>query len=130
MSKLTSFPKYLGNKNHKFQQRLCKGESSARFMVFAQIAGTPEGGGGREAPVSGRSVNPIPTRTPEGGGPDYAQHITTVKLAIKELLNKEQTGFKELFTDYQPFYTINLLLNKELWQSRKCQNLALVNTIL
>ena len=29
-----------------------------------------------------------------------------------------QTGFKELFTDYQPFYTINLLLNKELWQSR------------
>ena len=38
----------------------------------------------------------------------------TVKLGIKELLNKEQIGFKELFTDYQPFYTINLLLNKEL----------------
>ena len=52
--------------------------------------------------------------------------IYTVKL-----LNKEQkTGFEELFTDYQPFYTINLLLNKELWQSRKCQNLALVNTRL
>ena len=32
----------------------------------------------------------------------------TVKLGIKELLNKEQIGFKELF------YTINLLLNKEL----------------
>ena len=48
----------------------------------------------------------------------------TVKLGIKELLNKKQTGFKELFTDYQPFYTINLLLNKEFWQSRKCQNLA------
>ena len=43
----------------------------------------------------------------------------TVKLGIKELLNKEQIGFKELFTDYQPFYTINLLLNKELWQSSK-----------
>ena len=56
--------------------------------------------------------------------------LCTVKLGIKELLNKEQTGFKELFTDYQPFYTINLLLNKELWQSRKCQNLALVNTRL
>ena len=53
--------------------------------------------------------------------------MNTVKLGIKELLNKEQTGFKELFTDYQPFYTINLLLNKELWQSRKCQNLVLVN---
>ena len=38
----------------------------------------------------------------------------TVKLGIKELLNKEQIGFKELFTDYQLFYTINLLLNKEL----------------
>ena len=30
---------------------------------------------------------------------------TTVKLGIKELLNKEQTGFNELFTGYQPFYT-------------------------
>jgi hypothetical protein len=40
--------------------------------------------------------------------------LDTVKLDIKELLNKEQIGFKELFTDYQPFYTINLLLNKEL----------------
>jgi hypothetical protein len=26
----------------------------------------------------------------------------TLKLGIKELKNKEQTGFKELFTDYQP----------------------------
>ena len=38
----------------------------------------------------------------------------TVKLDFKELLNKEQIEFKELFTDYQLFYTINLLLNKEL----------------
>ena len=38
----------------------------------------------------------------------------TVKLGFKELLNKEQIDFKELFTDYQLFYTINLLLNKEL----------------
>ena len=42
----------------------------------------------------------------------------TVKLGIKELLNKEQIGFKEVFTDYHPFYTINLLLIKELWQSK------------
>ena len=45
------------------------------------------------------------------------QYLTisyTVKLDFKELLNKEQIDFKELFTDYQLFHTINLLLNKEL----------------
>ena len=57
-------------------------------------------------------------------------NVSTVKLGIKELLNKEQTWLKELFNDYKPFYTINPLLNKELWQSRKRQNLALVNTKL
>ena len=31
---------------------------------------------------------------------------TTVKLGIKELLNKEQIGFKELFTYYQLFCTV------------------------
>ena len=40
--------------------------------------------------------------------------FNTAKLGIKKLLNKEQTGFKELFTDYQSFYIITLLLNKEL----------------
>ena len=40
--------------------------------------------------------------------------LSTVKLDFKELLIKEQIDFKELFTDYQLFYTINLLLNKEL----------------
>ena len=40
--------------------------------------------------------------------------LCTVKLDFKELLIKEQIGFKELFYDYQLFYTINLLLNKEL----------------
>ena len=40
--------------------------------------------------------------------------LGTVKLDFKELLNKEQIDFKELCTDYQLFYTINLLLNKEL----------------
>ena len=39
---------------------------------------------------------------------------STVKLDFKELLIKEQIDFKELFTDYQLFYTINLLLIKEL----------------
>ena len=45
----------------------------------------------------------------------FHMESNTVKLGIKELLNKEQTGFKELFTGYQPFYTITLLLNKKLW---------------
>ena len=31
-----------------------------------------------------------------------------------KLGNKEQIGIKELFKDYQPFYTINLMLDKEL----------------
>ena len=44
---------------------------------------------------------------------DY-QEDNTVKLDFKELLIKEQIDFKELFTDYQLFYTINILLNKEL----------------
>ena len=39
---------------------------------------------------------------------------TTVKLGNKERFDKEQIGIKELFMDYQPFYTINLMLDKEL----------------
>ena len=39
----------------------------------------------------------------------------TVKLGNKERFDKEQIGIKELFMDYQPFYTITLLLNKELF---------------
>ena len=39
---------------------------------------------------------------------------STVKLGNKERFDKEQIGIKELFMDYQPFYTINLLLDKEL----------------
>ena len=60
----------------------------------------------------------------------HQNFLWTVKLGIKELLNKKQIGFKEFFTEYQLCYTINLLLNKKLWQSRKYQNLALVNTRL
>ena len=51
--------------------------------------------------------------------------LGTVKLGIKELLNKEQTGFKEIFTDYQPFYTINQLLNKELLPIYKMPKLGI-----
>ena len=40
--------------------------------------------------------------------------LNTVKLGDKEPFDKEQIGVKELFTDYQPFYTINLMLDKEL----------------
>ena len=39
--------------------------------------------------------------------------LTTVKLNDKERFDKEQLGVKELFMDYQPFYTINQLLDKE-----------------
>ena len=55
------------------------------------------------------------------------EDIGTVKLDFKELLNKEQIGFKELFTDYQLFYTVNLLLNKELLPIYEMPNLALKN---
>ena len=37
-----------------------------------------------------------------------------VKLGDKERFDKEQSGVKKLFMDYQPFYTINVLLDKEL----------------
>ena len=53
--------------------------------------------------------------------------LSTVKLDFKELLNKEQIDFKELFTDYQLFYTINLLLNKELLPIEEMPKLALRN---
>ena len=41
-------------------------------------------------------------------------YVSKVKLGNKEHFDKEQIGIKELFMDYQPFYTINLLLDKEL----------------
>ena len=41
-------------------------------------------------------------------------NFSTVKLGNKERFDKEQIGIKELIMDYQPFYTINLLLDKEL----------------
>ena len=46
--------------------------------------------------------------------PYLEKKIDTVKLGDKEHFDKEQIGVKELFTDYQLFYTINLLLDKEL----------------
>ena len=39
---------------------------------------------------------------------------SAVKLGYKERFDKEQIAIKELFMDYQPFYTINLLLDNEL----------------
>ena len=45
---------------------------------------------------------------------EMSQYVHTVKLGNKERFDKEQIGIKELFMDYQPFYTINLLLDKEL----------------
>ena len=53
--------------------------------------------------------------------------LGTVKLGDKERFDKEQIGFKELFTDYQPFYTINLLLHEELLPIKKMTKLVLVN---
>ena len=49
---------------------------------------------------------------------------STVKLGDKERFDKEQIGVKELFTDYQPFYTINLLLDKELLPIQKMPKLG------
>jgi hypothetical protein len=49
---------------------------------------------------------------------------TTVKLGDKERFDKEQIGVKELFTDYQPIYTINLLLDKELLPIKKIPKLG------
>ena len=47
--------------------------------------------------------------------PTFGFHsLVTVKLGNKERFDKEQIGIKELIMDYQPFYTINLLLDKEL----------------
>ena len=48
----------------------------------------------------------------------------TVKLGDKECFDKEQIGVKELFTGYQPFYTINLLLNKEILPIQKMPKLV------
>jgi len=39
--------------------------------------------------------------------------------------DKEPIGVKELFTDYQPFYTINLLLDKELLPIKKMPKLGI-----
>ena len=44
----------------------------------------------------------------------FPNNDCTVKLGNKERFDKEQIAIKELFMDYQPFYTINLLLDNEL----------------
>ena len=51
---------------------------------------------------------------PQWGKTLLKLHSCTVKLGNKERFDKEQIGIKELIMDYQPFYTINLLLDKEL----------------
>ena len=51
--------------------------------------------------------------------------ICTVKLGNKERFDKEQIGIKELIMDYQPFYTINLLLDKELLPIQKMPKLGI-----
>jgi hypothetical protein len=45
---------------------------------------------------------------------DWCELSYTVKLGNKERFDKEQIGIKNFVMDYQPFYTINLLLDKEL----------------
>ena len=51
--------------------------------------------------------------------------VCTVKLGNKERFDKEQIGIKELIMDYQPFYTINLLLDKELLPIEKMPKLGI-----
>lgn len=48
----------------------------------------------------------------------------TVKLGDKECFYKEQIGVKGFFTDYQPFYTINQRLDKELLTIKKMAKLG------
>ena len=48
-----------------------------------------------------------------------------VKLGDKERFGKEQIGVKDLFKDYQPFYSINLLLDKELVPIQKMPKLGI-----
>ena len=40
----------------------------------------------------------------------YKLQLHTVKIGDKDWLDKEQTGVKELFTKYQPFHMLDLLL--------------------
>ena len=44
----------------------------------------------------------------------HAIQTSTGELGNKERFDKELIGIKELIMDYQTFYTINLLLDKEL----------------
>ena len=46
-------------------------------------------------------------------------YVCTVKLGDKERFDKEPIGAKELVMDYQPFYAINQLLDKELLPMQK-----------
>ena len=58
--------------------------------------------------------------------PYFLQYFeSTVKLGNKERFDKEQIGIKELFMDYQPFYTIDLLLDKELLPVQKMPKLGI-----
>ena len=54
-----------------------------------------------------------------------ATDFCTVKLG-----DKEQIGVKELFRDYQPFYTIILPLDKELLTIKKMSKLGVEHEIL
>ena len=54
--------------------------------------------------------------------------MEVILICFKNTVNlgdKEQIGVKELFTDYQPFYTINLLLDKELLPIKKMPKLGI-----
>jgi len=48
----------------------------------------------------------------------------TVKLGDKERFDKGQISIKGFFTDYQPFYMINLRLDKELLPIKKMTKLG------
>ena len=53
-----------------------------------------------------------------------ATDFCTVKLGDKERFDKDKICVKELFRDYQPFYTINLPLDKELLPIKKMSKLG------
>ena len=53
----------------------------------------------------------------------FALKVHTLRSLLR--FDKEQTGIKELFMDYQPFYTVTLLLDKELLPVLKMPKLGI-----
>ena len=67
-------------------------------------------------PTTQKSILTTPAPLPPASNTsnEESKYLSTVKLGDKERFDKEQIGVKEHFTDYQPFYIVNLLLDMGL----------------